>query len=497
MKICKICKLNETKTKFYNRKRKFYHEHCKDCIIKKVIPPKRICKNYDCQNLSDNVEFPIQIGKSGKRYAPRCMPCLNSGNLPEKKCIQCGDSSNDAKFGIKYADGIYASKCNSCIAKERRNAPKKEKEHRRITQNKWRTKNKEKVNQQKQDIYNKDVELFRKKQREIRAKNPEKYRKMANKYHEKNKDKINAGRRSQRRENPEKYRGKAKIYRAKNKDHLNFMVRQYRGKNKDKINARIRQKRKENPEPFRAIDRKRYRKNPAKHRKKTEDWFATEKGYVWYLVNNARYADNKRRLDLENLITIEEVNLLKTKQNNQCVYLGIEMLWGKHNSDSMYRASIDRINPNLGHTFENCQLVVECVNYFRLDLTHFETIDLFHGISTSNIECEHDQNEKMVIYKKKDMIKAMRFQTNDHMTMEQMNSMIVDQNNQCTLTGIELCWHPNCIKVVSKDRINPNDKSYAKENVQLIMWPINRLKHTWSNEQTKEVIKIIKEKYSY
>lgn len=84
-------------------------------------------------------------------------------------------------------------------------------------------------------------------------------------------------------------------------------------------------------------------------------------------------------------ITVEDIVNLKKKQNNKCVYSGIELAW-ERNKDN--KASIDRIDSTKGYTPDNIQLVTKVVNQAKSDLTHEQFIGLVniihqHQLATS------------------------------------------------------------------------------------------------------------------
>lgn len=76
-------------------------------------------------------------------------------------------------------------------------------------------------------------------------------------------------------------------------------------------------------------------------------------------------------------ITVEDILKLKEKQNNKCVYSGIELAWERNNNN---KASIDRIDSTKGYTPDNIQLVTKVVNQAKNNLTHNEFITLIHMI---------------------------------------------------------------------------------------------------------------------
>lgn len=63
-------------------------------------------------------------------------------------------------------------------------------------------------------------------------------------------------------------------------------------------------------------------------------------------------------------ISIEYIDKLLEKQDNKCIYSGINF----DNKSKLYTVSIDRINSAKGYTQENIQLVCNCINTMKMDL---------------------------------------------------------------------------------------------------------------------------------
>jgi thiol-disulfide isomerase/thioredoxin len=72
-----------------------------------------------------------------------------------------------------------------------------------------------------------------------------------------------------------------------------------------------------------------------------------------------------------------------------------------------------------------------------------------------------------------------------------LNELQKIQNNKCSITGIELVWKPNNIYQASIDRID-SSKGYLKNNIQLVLHPINRMKLDYTTDKFKTIINEIK-----
>lgn len=72
-----------------------------------------------------------------------------------------------------------------------------------------------------------------------------------------------------------------------------------------------------------------------------------------------------------------------------------------------------------------------------------------------------------------------------------LNELQKAQNNKCCITDIELVWKPNNIYQASIDRID-SSKGYLKNNIQLVLHPINRMKLDYTTDKFKMIINEIK-----
>ena len=73
-----------------------------------------------------------------------------------------------------------------------------------------------------------------------------------------------------------------------------------------------------------------------------------------------------------------DINWIESKiKNKYCEATGIEFVISKKNP---WMPSIDRINPRLGYTKENCQMVVWIYNTAKQEFTHEDVIKLSKAI---------------------------------------------------------------------------------------------------------------------
>ena len=258
--------------------------------------------------------------------------------------------------------------------------------------------------------------------------------------------------------------------------------REYREKNKDRINAVSNLWKSKNPEKVKAYD------------KKTK---STETSYKKGRIHHCRYIDKIKNYELTNMITFEDLEDLIQQQENKCIYTGLELSW---KCNSITQASIDRIDPNKGHSKENCQLVILPINYMKNNLTHRQFDELLYNLENYNensIVKNYKDWSKKEKCKLTSLISSMKNKTKrvnrqlGHITREEILSLYKKQTNKCALTGLPLSWIPRTWNVASIDRID-SKKGYVRENCQLVISSINYLKHTFTNNDTLEIIKILR-----
>ena len=81
----------------------------------------------------------------------------------------------------------------------------------------------------------------------------------------------------------------------------------------------------------------------------------------------ARDRANKRGLEFD--ITKDDLLELWNSQKGICTLSGITMTYELDNGRTFTNVSIDRINPNLGYTKDNIQLVCMAVNQMKSDMS--------------------------------------------------------------------------------------------------------------------------------
>jgi len=104
------------------------------------------------------------------------------------------------------------------------------------------------------------------------------------------------------------------------------------------------------------------------------------------LVNNARIRcrpgkQNNRRGRGVRSFNMKTLDVVKQfhRQNRVCPYTGT--LLDPLAKDPMKKPSLDRIDSDLGYSSNNIQLVSLCINLFKSQMTHKETVEFLDQIS--------------------------------------------------------------------------------------------------------------------
>jgi len=97
--------------------------------------------------------------------------------------------------------------------------------------------------------------------------------------------------------------------------------------------------------------------------------------YIHHLCVQLRYTRKKQGIKWT--IQPEDLNIIYAKQSGKCVLTGVEMTYKRGTGEeSDFNISIDRIDPTLGYTVENIQLVAKVVNFLKHDLPQEKFIKL-------------------------------------------------------------------------------------------------------------------------
>lgn len=209
------------------------------------------------------------------------------------------------------------------------------------------------------------------------------------------------------------------------------------------------------------------------------------------IIAHCKYVDKNKFSD-QQVITKEELVTLLKKQNYKCDVTGIKM---NFNRNDIFQCSIDRIDNNEGHTNTNCRLVVLGINYMRGSIGKHDFDKLINHIkkpqmlNTNNFTKAHESLLKQKYVSMRQGAKQRNIDFN--LTFNDLLIIIKMYDNKCVLTNIPIDWKRTSALIGSFDRID-NSKGYDLYNVQLILWPINRAKNRFTNDDIKNLINKIK-----
>ena len=155
------------------------------------------------------------------------------------------------------------------------------------------------------------------------------------KYYKENKEKIELKRKLWYTNNPEKNKEYARKHRILNKDEINRTARAKRVKEGDKIRQKEREYRSSSLHAF--LSHKFSQLKKERHRNKKSE---------------------KYKLD----ISLDYLINLWHEQNGKCAISGKTMIYRKN---SLFSASVDRIDPAIGYFAGNVQLVCQGINFAK------------------------------------------------------------------------------------------------------------------------------------
>ena len=194
-------------------------------------------------------------------------------------------------------------------------------------------------------------------------------------------------------------------------------------------------------------------------------------------------------------ITTENVLALFETQGNRCKYLRVPMIWRPWSG--IYRVSIDRIDSGSGYSFENCQLVCAGINRLKTDLTNETFQQLLHFLAKyPQVESPfmpYDTLSTVQKSKFNHLFRDIRYRSrgNSTLTHDGLCRLREKYQDRCALSGIPVSWECKQFNTASWDRID-SAGDYTPDNIQLTIWPINRMKQSETNEETMKMIKAIR-----
>lgn len=246
--------------------------------------------------------------------------------------------------------------------------------------------------------------------------------------------------------------------------------------------------------------RERYRRN-RKRLLEQQRAYRRSGGTTHYFASRLLQSAKQNSLRKQRLCTLtpEDIVDLRETQRNQCVYLGTEMVWRP--VSGIFQVSLDRIDSSQGYVLANCQLVSDGINQLKSDMKEegftYLLKFLARPVPASSPFVPYSdftsaQKRKFSrLYRK--MGRSNRKATRN-VTIEELHRLREKYQDRCALTGIRVTWEPHHWTTASWDRID-SDGDYEATNLQLTIWPINRMKASHSNKEAMEMINRIREVY--
>lgn len=211
-------------------------------------------------------------------------------------------------------------------------------------------------------------------------------------------------------------------------------------------------------------------------------------------------------------IDIEYIWNLFEKQNRLCAITKRELRFPASSKDSLYTASLDRIDPSGGYVDGNLWWVHKEINETKWDMTLERYIELCDLIVNP---IQDISNESCIIYNHNPGYKGVGNVSGNHfssikhtakkrnipfyITKKMLWNLFLSQNGRCAITGLQI-FLPRTnkdIRIASLDRIN-NNKGYYKDNIQWVHKDINqKFKKHYSQEKIIEIATIVMENFSY
>lgn len=284
---------------------------------------------------------------------------------------------------------------------------------------------------------------------------------------------------------PQKRSIRYKKYREENKEKEVLRHKKYVEEDRSKILIKSRLYSKENSE---------------KIKRKNQIRIQTESGYMGYLIVQLRSKDNKQNRETD--IDIDHIRKLIDKQNNRCVYSGVDLTWRA--KSGIHQATIDRIDSSKGHIKGNCQLTTIPINSFKSDLNDQDFRRLISLIDTPSSEYHFEELSDLATLKIRNLMSDIGKRHKDICNRnkltyapinrgefrELLDNLRILHGDVCSISKMSLTWEPNKINTASIDRIN-SSISYESNNVQIVSKYVNFLKGNMPDDIVKDILKDI------
>ena len=233
----------------------------------------------------------------------------------------------------------------------------------------------------------------------------------------------------------------------------------------------------------------RLRRSPEKKKWCNLSHLRSWRGFIHSKIGSSRYEDKIKNRNFN--INHNFINDLLIKQNYKCFMTDVDLVHGQ----TLFAASIDRINNDFGHTIDNTQIVCRGINLAKNKGSN-DDIKLF-------LRCLCDKEVFVPQKFSRDYLSStVRNSINRDnkkniictLTTNQIIDLYYRQDGKCKLTGLPLACYKHPYFSCSIDRID-NNFGHNIDNIQLVLKCINVAKSSFLNEQVLVWLKQIKDNY--
>jgi hypothetical protein len=149
--------------------------------------------------------------------------------------------------------------------------------------------------------------------------------------------------------------------------------REYYRKNKERLYKQQKERFAKNPEKRKAVINRYAEKHREKLLAKNRDYKKTLKGCLAYKISHLKKAKRSRKLEV--VIDVDFLLLLWEKQQGICAISSFPM---RYPGGSLFSVTVDRIDPKLGYTTDNVQLVCEGINFAKNRYSNEEFLEFWN-----------------------------------------------------------------------------------------------------------------------
>lgn len=197
-------------------------------------------------------------------------------------------------------------------------------------------------------------------------------------------------------------------------------------------------------------------------------------------------AKNKNLKDHQNLEF--EIDINQFKNINNCAISNLPLEFEEKNS--LYGATLDRIDSKIGYTIKNTRVVCRALNALKRDYDDNYLFDFFKNSYKGKIQ-DIIINPRLS-YKLAQIINRTHRTLNDSLDIFYLFDLLKQTNGVCSITGVNLDLNFSkaySLYIPSIDKIIPS-KGYIRGNVQFISYGANLMKGAYSTtEETRDFYK--------